>query len=107
MAAFPDLRNTVDEAIHDGRAVAVRSSWTGTHEGGFLGVPPTGRAIGFTALSMNHVADGRVDERWILADVLRVLQRVGDVSWGASAEGRRQQVATRIASGMAHAPMPD
>ena len=43
IGAFPDLQITVDDAIGEGDNVAVRWSVTGTHRGGDLGIPPTGK----------------------------------------------------------------
>ncbi len=44
-AAFPDLRWTFEEQIAEGNKVASRSTWQGTHQGPFLGIPPTGKEV--------------------------------------------------------------
>ena len=44
-SAFPDLVTTIDEIVSDGDQVAIRWHSNGTHEGSFLGVPPTGRHV--------------------------------------------------------------
>ena len=43
--AFPDLHMSLDEMIAEGDRVFVRSTITGTHDGEYKGIPPTGRNI--------------------------------------------------------------
>jgi predicted ester cyclase len=43
IAAFPDVRWTVEEQIADEDRVWSRSIWQGTHQGSFLGIPPPER----------------------------------------------------------------
>src|SRR5271155_2034881 len=42
-SAFPDLHFSVEEQITEGDKVLTRFEWTGTHQGAFIGIPPTGR----------------------------------------------------------------
>lgn len=76
-AAFPDLRNTVEEQLAQGNLAASRTVWTGTHRGEFLGVPATGRRISFEALSLSRVEGGKIAEHWFIGDLLGVLQQLG------------------------------
>jgi len=41
VAAFPDLRFTVEETICEKDKIAASWTLTGTHKGQFLGIPPT------------------------------------------------------------------
>src|SRR5689334_18899932 len=43
LSAFPDMRVTVDDVIAEGDRVAARYHWTGTHQGAFNGIAPTGK----------------------------------------------------------------
>lgn len=44
-AAFPDNRHEVEEVVALDEKVVLRCTLTGTHEGPFMGIPPTGRKI--------------------------------------------------------------
>src|SRR5262245_43364186 len=57
LAAFPDLRVEVESVLDQGDQVVVRWSATGTHCGGGLGCPPTGRAVTLRGLTWVTVRD--------------------------------------------------
>ena len=57
--------------------VAARIRFRGTHRGGFMGIPATGRAVTFTSMEFNRVVGGRVAEHWVLIDLLGLLQQLG------------------------------
>jgi steroid delta-isomerase-like uncharacterized protein len=76
-AAFPDLQNTVEEQVAEGESVSTLSTWRGTHQGEFLGVPPTGKQVTFTAFGLNRFAEGKIVEHTFLGDMLGVLQQFG------------------------------
>ncbi len=79
-AAFPDIRFETQDFIVDGDRVAVRSIATGTHEGEFLGIPPTGRVIEFQTIDIHRVVDGQIVETYHVEDLLSVLIQVGGFS---------------------------
>ena len=89
MTGFPDLRTRLDEVIAEGSSVVVRSTWEGTHDGTFLGAPPTGRRVTFGSFSTSRVQDGRIAERRILANLFGVLQQIGDLSWRVPPKGEQ------------------
>jgi predicted ester cyclase len=49
----------------------------GTHTGPLGPVPPTGRRIEIDGLIIDHVADGRVVERWEQFDQSVMLRQLG------------------------------
>jgi len=79
LAAFPDLHFTVNHVVAEGDLVADHLTGTGTHQGQFLGVPATGRAVRFETMETYRVEDGQVLEQWVLMDVLGLLQQLGAV----------------------------
>ncbi len=44
LRAFPDVHITVEDVIAEGDKVVARDTVTGTHQGEYMGVPPTGRS---------------------------------------------------------------
>jgi hypothetical protein len=76
--AMPDLHVTEDYVLAQGNRVATRIRTTGTHQGTYMGVPPTGNQISFTGIviySLND--DGKVIERWQDFDSVSMMQQLG------------------------------
>src|SRR6202035_5828972 len=53
-SAFPDSRISIESCIAEGDTVVSRWTLTGTHQGAFQGIPPTGRSVKFTGLELNR-----------------------------------------------------
>jgi len=77
LAAFPDLRFTIEDHINAGEKVATRWVAEGTNTGPFAGAPPTGKAIRVEGLIIDRVLDGRVAERWEQWDQPAMLRQLG------------------------------
>ena len=54
-AGFPDLRHHVEAQVAEGDTVTNRLLVRGTHRGAFQGIPPTGRAVEITAITMQRL----------------------------------------------------
>lgn len=76
LETFPDFSATVDEAFADGELVVVRWSATGTDEGGFLGLPPSGQQVDFTGINVYRFACGRIVESWSEMNALAILLQI-------------------------------
>jgi steroid delta-isomerase-like uncharacterized protein len=74
--AFPDMAVTVEDLISEGDRVAARVTTWGTHEGELMGLPPTGRRVEWSGISMTRHADGRIVEQWGEFDALGLLQQL-------------------------------
>src|SRR5207247_13133 len=57
--AFPDCRLDIDELISSGDKVVVRWRYSGTHKGQLEGIPPTGRRVTGTGISIDHFSGDR------------------------------------------------
>ncbi|MDJ1370236.1 ester cyclase [Gulosibacter molinativorax] len=79
IAAVPDARITVEEQIAEGEKVATRWSWRGTFQNSWMGLEPTGADIAFTAVVIDRVVDGRIEERWVEADVFGLMNKLGAI----------------------------
>jgi len=76
--AFPDIVVTVDDVICEGTLCAARWSAAGTHRGGGLGVPATGRRMSVTGMTwVRFDANGQLCEGWNSFDRLGMLQQLG------------------------------
>jgi predicted ester cyclase len=68
-AGCSDMHVTIEQAVVDGNVVVVRARWQGTHDGVFLGHPPTGQRLDFEGMVFWRVdADGRIVHRHALLD---------------------------------------
>lgn len=77
--AFPDLEIEVRDLIAEGDEVVARWVARGTHEGEFQGVPPTGREIEVTGITIERFEDGKIVEGWTNRDAIGLLQQIGAV----------------------------
>jgi predicted ester cyclase len=75
--AFPDCRFTVDDMIAEGDQVVTKKTFTGTHEGEFAGIPPTGKRVTLQFVDIMRVRDGRIVEHWLSMDQLSFMQQLG------------------------------
>lgn len=75
--AFPDATFTIEDMIAEGDRVALRLTMRGTHRGAFNGIPPTGRTVQVTGVSIERVVEGRIVEGWVINDALGMLQQLG------------------------------
>lgn len=75
--AFPDARIDIHEIICEGDLVAFTGTFSGTHQGPFMGVEPTGEEIAIAGTAMHRVEDGKVAETWATWNMLSLLQQVG------------------------------
>ena len=74
--AFPDLHVSLDELIAEGEAVFVRSTMTGTHDGEYKGLPPTGRHVATEAAEVFRIADGKFVGYWCLTNVAGLMRQL-------------------------------
>jgi len=75
-AAFPDGRHVIDDLIAEADTVVARVTFSGTHRGSFLGVPPTGRRVRQAQMHILRIADGKVAEHWAVRDDLSLLRQL-------------------------------
>jgi predicted ester cyclase len=78
-SAFPDIHNTVEDAVAEGDRVAVRIGVRGTHQNAFLGIPPSGKAVEWGEIHIYRVVGGKIVEHWGEADQLGLVQQIGAI----------------------------
>jgi steroid delta-isomerase-like uncharacterized protein len=77
LAAFPDIQITVDDEIAEGNRVVCRWTVTGTHQGAFGDIPPTGKAATRAGVAIYRLVDGKIAENWLFADDLDFMRQLG------------------------------
>jgi steroid delta-isomerase-like uncharacterized protein len=78
--AVPDARITLGDAFEAGDQAAARLTITGTHEGELMGVAASHRPISVEVITiLRFSGDGRIAERWNVADFLSMLQQIGAI----------------------------
>jgi steroid delta-isomerase-like uncharacterized protein len=75
--AFPDSYFTVEDMVAEGDKVVTRKTFHGTHEGEFMGIPPSGRAVSMGLIDIVRISDGKVVEHWSMGDSLGMMQQLG------------------------------
>jgi steroid delta-isomerase-like uncharacterized protein len=78
-SAFPDLKATIDDIIAEGDKVVIRQTWSGTHKGEFMGIPPTGRSVSIGVIDIIRVAGGKFVEHWGQMDSMGLMQQLGAI----------------------------
>jgi predicted ester cyclase len=76
-ATYPDLHVTIEQQFADGDVVISRVLATGTHQGSWLGMAPTGKRVRITVVNIDRVRDGRIIEHWGTANTLEALLECG------------------------------
>ncbi|MHC4700578.1 MAG: ester cyclase [Planctomycetota bacterium] len=93
--ALPDLRVVIyyDMMVAEGDKVAGHWTATGTHQGEFMGIPPTGKHMTQTGMNIFRLAGGKIVEAWWSPDTLAMAEQLGmmpptreDYTWGASSQ---------------------
>jgi len=77
LAAYPDLKITVEDTVCEGDKIAARCKVSATHAGDGLGVAPTNQPIEFTGLTIVHLKDGKITEAWNEFDFMKMYSQLG------------------------------
>ncbi len=84
LLAFPDLHVTVEDVIAEGDKLVSRNVVTGTHQGDYMGLPPTGRSVTYNEIFIGRFDDGRIAETWGVVDVHSQMRQLGAIPGGPS-----------------------
>ena len=78
---LPDLHHQIEDMIAQGDKVVVRWTISCTHLGELVTpiarIPPTGKPVKASGIHIFRIADGKIAERWSVADWLTVFQQIG------------------------------
>jgi predicted ester cyclase len=76
-AAFPGYELEVERMIAEDDLVAVIGRARGTHNGPFMGMPPTGKTWDVPIHITYRVTDGKIVEHWMVIDTAVFMQQLG------------------------------
>jgi len=89
--AFPDMHWSIEEQMAEDNRVLTRFLWSGTHQGEFLGIPATNRAVQVWGMVIDRFEGRKVKSTRILMDTLSMMQQLGVVP-GAPEPGSNPHV---------------
>lgn len=84
LRAFPDIHVAVEDVIADGDKVVFRQTVTGTHQGEYMGLAPTGKSVSYHEIFIVRFSNGRIAEVWGVVDVFSQMQQLGMIPAGPS-----------------------
>jgi predicted ester cyclase len=76
---LPGYYIVADDLLAEGDRVFVRGMIHGVHRGAFGEIPPTGREVAFALYIVYRMAEGRIVEHWMLADMVAFTQQISAV----------------------------
>jgi len=77
LAAFPGGQHSIDDIIAEGDKVVTRITYRGAHTGDLMGIPPTGKHVAVSAMTIDQIANGKIVETWRLFDQMGMMQQIG------------------------------
>lgn len=86
VAAFPDAHIESATLVADDQHVCLAYTLTGTHQGEFQGVAPTGKRIEVRGMQIGRFEDGKIVERWGASDELGIMSQLDAAPNPASAK---------------------
>ncbi len=73
---------TIEDLVVGGDKVTVRWTGSGRHDNEVMGIPPTGKEVAVSAISVHRLENGKIAENWTVWDTLTFLQQIGVVPTG-------------------------
>jgi steroid delta-isomerase-like uncharacterized protein len=78
--AFPDLERPVDDMVAEGDKVIARWTSIRTQAGYFQGIPPTGKRVSMSGMTIFRLDNGKIVEEWSVSDMLGLLTELGAIA---------------------------
>ena len=86
--SFPDLEFSLEDIFSEGDKVHMIYKMEGSHEGEYLGIPPSNNKIDHGASSVLTVKNGKITEQHDFYDMLTFLKDLGAVSEEVRPDGK-------------------
>jgi predicted ester cyclase len=65
--------------VSEGDLVTTRKTFHGVHQGEFMGVAATGRAVAWDVIDILRVANGQMHEHWNVVDAMGLARQLGAI----------------------------
>ncbi len=79
-SAFSDIHLVIDLLLAEGDQVMFRWTTSATHAGKFAGIPPTGKSVSYSGMTVHRVVDGKFAETVTEFDLYGLLRQLGALS---------------------------
>ena len=77
---FPDVVSTIEDLIAEGDKVVARWRSQATHQGEYMGIPPTGNEVEFTGISVYRIEGDKIAESWTVEDQFGLMRQISAIS---------------------------
>ena len=77
--AFPGYWIEAHDLIAEDDRVAMRGTVHGVHNGPLMGIPASGKTVNIPGYLIYRIAEGKIAEFWMLADMPSLMQQIGAV----------------------------
>jgi steroid delta-isomerase-like uncharacterized protein len=76
LKGMPDLSVAIEASLASAEMAAASFVYTGTHNGVYFGVAPTGKSLRFTSCDIFRIRDGKIAEHWGMGDIAGTLAQL-------------------------------
>lgn len=73
---FPNVHFTIEDVFAEGDRVVGRWTFGGTHQGDFMGIPPSGKQVSVMGIAIYRIVDEKIAEAWVAWDALGLMQQI-------------------------------
>jgi predicted ester cyclase len=77
---FPDVISTIEDLIAEGDKVVARWRSRATHQGDYMGIAPSGKAVEFTGISFYRIEGNKIAQSWNIEDQFGLMRQVGAIA---------------------------
>lgn len=75
-SAFSDISWKLEEMVSEDNSIAARFIMTGTHDGDFFNIAPTGKSIKVNVMNFYRFSNGKIIEEYGQPDIFGLLQQI-------------------------------
>jgi predicted ester cyclase len=77
---FPDVTSIIENLIAEGDKVVARWRSRATHQGDYMGIAPSGKAVEFTGISFYRIEGNKIAQSWNIEDQFGLMRQVGAIA---------------------------